>query len=44
MVDKLGQLNSHQLTLLIIPVSLEAAALLAALTHPNRLVRLSSWG
>jgi hypothetical protein len=27
-----------------IPVSLEAAALLAALTHPNHLVRLSSWG
>jgi len=27
-----------------IPVSLEAAALLAALTHPNHLVSLSSWG
>jgi len=27
-----------------IPVSLEAAALLAALTHSNHLVRLSSWG
>ena len=27
-----------------IPVSFEAAALLAALTHPNHLVRLSSWG
>ena len=28
----------------LIPFSLEAAALLAALTHPNHLVRLSSWG
>ena len=27
-----------------IPVSLEAAASLAALTHPNHLVRLGSWG
>jgi len=27
-----------------IPVALEAAALLAALTHPNHLVPLSSWG
>jgi hypothetical protein len=26
-----------------IPVSLEAAALLAALAHPNHLVSLSSW-
>jgi len=26
-----------------IPVSLEAAVLLAALAHPNHLVRLSSW-
>ena len=30
-------------SLLFIPVTLEAAALLAALTHPNHLVRLSSW-
>ena len=29
---------------MVIPVSPEAAALLAALTHPNHLVRLSSWG
>jgi hypothetical protein len=35
----LGMLN----TILFIPVTLEVAALLAALTHPNHLVRLSSW-
>jgi hypothetical protein len=27
-----------------IPVALEAAVLLAALTHPSHLVLLSSWG